>query len=87
MEGNVDYTRAGRKAPAWRAIKIPARSIYGARKERLKEIEGLLEVPAPPSVDEIFEDPAARSRIGEWISLSMNRATRRRRNQCRKHGP
>ena len=52
------------------------------------ELEKLLASP-PPSIDDLFHDPAVRYRIGIWISLAMNRAThgrRRRRRQAIKLG-
>lgn len=52
------------------------------------ELEKLLASP-PPSIDDLFHDPAVRCRVGAWISLAMNRATharRRRRRQAIKLG-
>jgi hypothetical protein len=46
------------------------------------ELEKLLASP-PPSIDDLFHDPAVRGRIGVWLSLVMNRATRARRRRRR----
>ena len=41
----------------------------------------------PPSFDELLEDPTVRGRIGEWISMAMSRATRRRRRSSSPERP
>jgi hypothetical protein len=51
-----------------------------ARKQPAEEFEDLFANP-PPSLDELFDDPIVRLRIGEWISLAMNRTTRRPRRR------
>jgi hypothetical protein len=59
-----------------------------AGTESLDGIEELLAIP-PLSIDDLFDDPTVRCRIGEWISLAMSRAARgrqarrRRRGRCR----
>jgi hypothetical protein len=45
-------------------------------KQPTAELKDLFAIP-PTSLDELFDDPTVRRRIGEWISLAMNRATRR----------
>jgi len=57
----------------------------GARRERPKRVEDLFSLP-PPSIDDLFEDPLVRSRIGEWISLVMNRAAGGKRARRRRRG-
>jgi hypothetical protein len=51
--------------------------------EVVDELEQLIAVP-PPSIDDLFDDPLVRRRIGEWISLAMNRVTRVRRRRRRR---
>jgi hypothetical protein len=46
------------------------------------ELEKLLASP-PPSMDDLFDDPVLRGRIGVWISLAMTRATHARRRRRR----
>jgi len=57
----------------------------GARRERPERVEDLFSLP-PPSIDDLFEDPLVRSRIGEWISLAMNRAAGGKRGRRRRRG-
>jgi hypothetical protein len=58
-----------------------------APKQPSEELESLLANP-PPALDELFDDPTVRWRIGEWISLAMNRTTRRpRRRSSRPERP
>jgi hypothetical protein len=45
--------------------------------ERIDDFDGLFAAPAP-SIDELSADPMVRVRLGEWISLAMNRATHAR---------
>jgi hypothetical protein len=47
------------------------------------ELEKLLASPSP-SIDDLFDDPVLRSRIGVWISLAMTRATRIRQRRRRR---
>jgi hypothetical protein len=51
-----------------------------ARKQPVDEFENLFAIP-PPSLDDLFDDPTVRWRIGEWINLAMNRTTRRPRRR------
>ena len=50
--------------------------------ERVDDLDDLFATRAP-SIDELSADPEVRLRIGEWISLAMNRATLRRRRRRR----
>jgi hypothetical protein len=50
--------------------------------ERGDDLKDLFATRAP-SIDELSNDPEVRLRIGEWISLAMNRATLRRRRRRR----
>jgi hypothetical protein len=50
--------------------------------EHADDFEDLFATRAP-SIDELSDDPEVRLRIGEWISLAMNRATLRRRRRPR----
>jgi len=49
-----------------------------AGEDDFDDFKDLFETPVP-SLDELSADPNVRARIGEWISLAMNRATHRRR--------
>jgi len=49
-----------------------------AGDEKIDDFKDLFDIPAP-SLDELSSDPLVRARIGEWISLAMNRAAHRRR--------
>jgi hypothetical protein len=53
--------------------------------EHIDDLDDLFATRAP-SIDELSTDPEVRLRIGEWISLAMNRATLRRRRRRRDHG-
>jgi hypothetical protein len=53
--------------------------------ERVDDLDDLFATRAP-SIDELSTDPEVRLRIGEWISLAMNRATLRRRRRRRDQG-
>ena len=61
------------------------RKISRPGDERIDDLEDLFATRAP-SIDELSTDPEARLRIGEWISLAMNRATLRRRRRRRDQG-
>ena len=50
--------------------------------KRVEDLKDLFATRAP-SIDELSDDPEVRLRIGEWISLAMNRATLRRRRRRR----
>ena len=49
-----------------------------AGKRSVDEFKDMFATPAP-GLDELLNDPIVRGRIGEWISLATNRATRRPR--------
>jgi hypothetical protein len=57
----------------------------GARRERPEGVEDLFSLP-PPSIDDLFEDALVRCRIGERISLAVNRAASGRRARRRRRG-
>jgi hypothetical protein len=49
-----------------------------APTEAADEIDELMASP-PLRLEDLFDDPAVRQRIGEWIALAMSRPDRRRR--------
>jgi len=57
----------------------------GDERVGVDDLEDLFATRAP-SIDELSNDPEVRLRIGEWISLAMNRATLRRRRRRRDQG-
>jgi hypothetical protein len=63
-----------------RPIKRP-----GDERVGVDDLEDLFATRAP-SIDDLSSDPEVRLRIGEWISLAMNRATLRRRRRRRDQG-
>ena len=80
---HIGSRRAGESRPKVSRDRDCTKTKNSNNDELVDELERLLAVPSP-SVDDLFDDPLVRWRIGEWISLAMNRAIRARRRRRRR---
>ena len=83
VQSYISEVGGGESRPQVSHDKDCTKTNHSNNDDLVGELEKLLAVPSP-CIDDLFDDPVVRWRIGEWISLAMNRATRGRRGRRRR---